>query len=128
MKQKYIQDSKYRINCTMSKNIWKALKGAKSEQHWEDIVGYSIEQLCQHLESQFTSEMSWDNFGSYWEIDHIIPKNTFNFNSYQDKQFKLCWSLENLRPLSKTDNRCRPKDGSDILNKVKQNVLSHFES
>lgn len=99
---------------TISSAIYNALKGRKSERHWEDLVNYSIEELKQHLESQFTPEMTWNNMGEYWEIDHIIPQNLFHYESEQDKQFKICWSLKNLRPLEKVKNKSRPKDGRDI--------------
>ena len=75
---------------------------------------FTIQQFKTYFESQFTPEMFWDNYGTYWEIDHIVTKKLFVFNSYEDEQFKICWSLANLRPLEKSLNRQRPKDGSDI--------------
>lgn len=119
--QEYKNDPMYKLNRSISKAVWEALKGNKLEQHWEDIVGWSIEQLKQHLEKQFTSDMNWNNYGSYWEVDHIIPKNTFTINS-----FKICWSLPNLRPLEKKANKSRPKDGSDISDDVKQIILGQY--
>ena len=103
--------------------IWTALRENKSERHWEDLVPYTLQELKQHIESQFTSEMTWDNYGTYWEIDHIIPQNTFNFTSEKDIEFKMCWSLPNLRPLEKSLNRKRPKDGRDIPENIKQKLL-----
>lgn len=120
---KYKDNAKYKLNRAISKAVYEALKGAKSEQHWEDLVNYSIQDLKEHLESQFTSEMSWDNFGNYWEIDHIVPRNLFNFNSSEDHDFKICWSLMNLRPLYWLDNRRRPKDGRDISKDIKNKIL-----
>ena len=61
--------------------------------------------------------------GEYWEIDHIIPLNLFNYESEQDEQFKICWSLANLRPLEKIANKKRPKDGSDISKEQAINIL-----
>ena len=111
---KYGQDNKYRLKRIMSSAIYCALKGRKSERHWEDLVNYNIQDLKEHLESQFDENMTWDNMGNYWEIDHIIPQNLFSYESEQDEQFKICWSLANLRPLEKSLNRSRPKDGRDI--------------
>lgn len=118
--------SKNYLNKNMSVNINKSLQGAKLERHWEDLVSYNLQQLKEHLESQFTSEMFWDNYGSYWEIDHIIPQNTFNFETENDIDFKICWSLMNLRPLEKSANRQRPKDGSDVSEELKQQILNQF--
>ena len=124
-KEKYYTNSQHRLSVVVSSNIYHALKGAKSEQHWEDLVGYTINDLKQHLEKQFTPEMSWGNYGSYWEIDHIIPKNLFNYSSHEDKDFKICWSLNNLRPLTVFENRSRPKNGSDISNELKYKILNN---
>lgn len=91
---------------------------------WPVKVGYTAKELKKHLESQFTSKMSWLNYGEYWELDHIIPKDSFTFNSYEDKAFKICWSLMNLRPLTISENRSRPHDGSDILKDTKDNIMN----
>jgi 5-methylcytosine-specific restriction endonuclease McrA len=29
--------------------------------------------LLSYLESQFTTDINWENYGIYWEIDHIKP-------------------------------------------------------
>ena len=36
-------------------------------------MGCNYETYKQHLESLFTDEMNWGNYGDYWEIDHILP-------------------------------------------------------
>lgn len=62
--------------------------------------------------------MNWKNHGSYnyqswddnnpltwtWNIDHIIPQSLLPFSSMNDENFKKCWSLNNLRPLSSKKN------------------------
>lgn len=136
-KQKYQQENKDRRNTynntykqknklafNFSNNMRFALKGTKSGCHWETLVPYSLQQLKEYLESQFTPEMSWNNYGSYWEVDHIIPQNLFNFTNPTDKEFQICWSLKNLRPLEKIANRNRPKDGRDIPEELKQQILN----
>jgi len=55
--------------------------------------------------------MNWDNYGSYWEVDHIIPRKTFNYNKPEDIGFQICWALDNLQPLTKKENL---KKGSKI--------------
>lgn len=120
-KQRY---EKNKLGKLVSNAINCSLKGAKAGRHWEDLVPYTLEQLRQHIESQFIPPMSWDNYGTYWELDHIIPQNLFNFNSPEDKDFQVCWSLANLRPLEKSLNRQRPKDGSDIPEVLKVRIYS----
>ncbi len=48
--------------------------------------------------------MSWENYGSYWWLDHIKPRSSFNYESPDDKELKECWALENLQPLEKIAN------------------------
>jgi hypothetical protein len=36
--------------------------------------------------------------------DHIIPQSKLQYTSMKDENFKKCWSLENLRPLSAKQN------------------------
>lgn len=101
-----------------SMGICHALAGNKQERHWETLVPYTYEELKEYIESLFTPEMNWDNYGEYWELDHIIPQGTFSFTSEQDHDFKICWSLLNLRPLEVSLNRKRPRDGSDISKEI----------
>lgn len=120
-KQRY---KKNKLSRLVSNAIGRGLKGAKNERHWEDLVPYSLSQLKRYIERQFTPEMNWDNYGEYWELDHIIPQNLFNLLSSPDSQdFQICWSLRNLRPLTVSENRSRPKDGSDILDKQRRYIL-----
>lgn len=123
----YKNNSIYKLNRIMSKSIWDALKGLKADRHWENIVEYTLEELKEHLESQFNENMTWDNMGNYWEIDHIVPKNQFQYKTEQDIEFKICWSLLNLRPLEKIANKSRPKDGRDIPDNTKQQILNQFK-
>lgn len=67
------------------------------------LVGCSTQSLRTHLESLFQAEMNWSNYGSYWELDHKIPVNSFNIH---DRQQRLaCFHFTNLQPLSKHQNR-----------------------
>ncbi len=68
------------------------------------MVGYTTEELKEHLETQFKKGMAWDNYGKKWHIDHIIPRSKFNYIYYDDIDFKRCWALTNLQPLWAKEN------------------------
>lgn len=90
---------KNKLKIAMSGGMRKSLQsGSKDGAHWESLVDYTLDDLKQHLESQFWKNMSWDNYGK-WHIDHIRPVASFDFQSPDDPGFKLCWALENLRPM-----------------------------
>lgn len=126
-KEKKAKDVGYRINCNLSTALSRILRdttGKLNSDYFLSYLVYSKDEFRSHIESQFTSEMSWNNYGTYWGLDHIIPKNQFHFESYDDKEFKLCWSLMNLRPLSIEDNLKRPKDGSDVSEDLRLSILN----
>ena len=60
------------------------------------FLGCSKEFFIKYLESQFTPEMNWDNYGTYWEIDHIHPLSKGGAFHYT-----------NTQPLTITDNRIK---------------------
>jgi len=91
---------KNRLSCGISNAIRKSLTINKNGRHWENLVNFTLQDLKTHLEKQFKDDMTWENYGQYgWHIDHIKPIVSFNFESYNDPEFKQCWSLENLQPL-----------------------------
>ena len=92
-----------KISDAVSCGIRNSLIKGKNGFHWETLVGYTIDDLINHLEKQFTTGMSWDNYGK-WEIDHIIPISFFKYVTYIDTEFRMCWRLENLQPLWAEDN------------------------
>jgi len=104
VRKRYRTDVSYRINQNMSTSIRKSLKGKKKNKHWEDIVGYTKEQLITDIESKFTPEMSWENYGTYWHIDHQKPKSLFNITTYDCQELRDCWALSNLHPLEAKEN------------------------
>lgn len=93
----------YRLNKSMSSLIWRALKENKNGNSWKQMVPYTLDELMNHLESQFKAGMSWDNYGE-WHVDHIIPRSKFSFKSHNDIEFLDCWGLHNLQPLWASEN------------------------
>jgi len=98
-------DAKYKIRMSIGRSIRRHIQNGKDNKHCEDILGYTFEELKQHLESLFQKGMNWDNYGFYgWHIDHKLPISSFNFEFTTDEEFKECWGLNNLQPLWAKDN------------------------
>lgn len=97
-------DIQFKLRNIVSGRINKAIK---KENSILIILNYSMEELKKHLELQFDENMSWENYGhgkNCWHIDHIIPDSKFQYQSENDEEFKVCWCLDNLRPLWCVDN------------------------
>ncbi len=58
--------------------------------------GLSIADMRLWFESQFTTEISWDNFGATWQFETLVPTNWFNWNN--PDELRLCWNFTNIRP------------------------------
>lgn len=113
-------DPTYKLSHYISGRIRKILGkfGHKKKGSCINHLDYSFQELKEHIEQQFESWMNWDNQGVYdpetwddndpstwkWQLDHIIPVSTFNYTSMEDEEFKKCWALTNLRPLSAKQN------------------------
>jgi hypothetical protein len=67
-----------------------------------DYIGCNIQYVREWLEYNFTNEMNWDNYDTFWSIDHVIPVCKFDL-TIEDEKFKCCnWSnlipVQNLAP------------------------------
>src|ERR1700722_3055930 len=97
---------KLRKNCSIA--VRRMLKKNNSSKYGHSIMQflpYSVEGLKTHLENLFDENMSWDNYGKYWEKDHIIPQSDLPYASMEDENFGKCWALSNLRPYPAKQNR-----------------------
>lgn len=98
---------KGKLNHNIGVSVRKALHGEKLGRQWRALVDFTVDQLKNHLEKRFEPGMTWENYGTFWEIDHKIPVSVFNFSKPEDIDFRLCWSLKNLQPLESKQNRCK---------------------
>lgn len=76
---------------------------SKNKKLTFDFLPYTVNNLIEHLEKQFTKGMNWNNYGK-WHIDHIRPDCSFYYRNVEDKEFQECWALKNLQPLWAIDN------------------------
>lgn len=94
-----------RINLNISRAIHLALHEKKNGRKWESLVGYTLDKLFKRLEFTMPDGCSWDDYlNGKLHIDHIIPISAFQYNGPEDKAFKKCWNLENLRLLPAHEN------------------------
>jgi hypothetical protein len=100
-KERRDNDPLFNLTNRLRCRLWKYLKilNITKKNKTFDIVGCSSEFLKEHLETQFTDGMTWDN-RSEWHIDHIIPLSSAKT---EDELYKLC-HYENLQPLWAEDN------------------------
>ena len=102
---------KIRVAGNLRNRLYKAV--TKKFQGIMSLVGCELDELLLHLENQFIEGMTWDNYGTYWEIDHIKPCNAFDLEDLNE-QLK-CFHYTNLQPLTVTENRKKSSKWTTIL-------------
>jgi len=103
IKEKRKVDFNFRLSEVLRSKIHKMLNGKKTS--YQHITGCDIDTLKKWLEFQFDSNMNWSNFGTYWQIDHVIPISIFDFEKERDK--RVCFRWKNLQPLKKEENQSK---------------------
>jgi hypothetical protein len=115
-KEQYENNPTYKLRSLVTRAIGYAIK--KHNLSVTKYLPYSFDELRNHLEFQFESWMNWENHGVYdpkiwndnnrstwtWNVDHIIPQSDLSYKSMEEDNFRKCWALENLRPLSAKQN------------------------
>jgi hypothetical protein len=86
--------------------LWKYVTGKSKKGIYLETFGVKTwQELRNHFEKQFTPEMNWLNYGGKygWQIDHKIPCSKFDLTNQE--QIKICFNINNLRPVWAHDNR-----------------------
>lgn len=85
------------------RNIRKRLRDAfKGKGGCMSVVGCSHDELMIHLQSKFTEGMYFNNYGTYWHVDHIVPLSRFDLSD--PYQVKMANHWTNLQPLEAKRN------------------------
>jgi hypothetical protein len=98
-------DPLYKLISNFRTAIYQVLKESNVEKNksYFDILGYTPEELINHLEKQFKDDMTWDNYG-IWHVDHKLPITSFDIQEMGDEEFMKCWCLDNLQPMWGEEN------------------------
>ena len=94
---------RYAVYQRLKRGVQRGMKDKAANSNWSDYLGYSVGELIDHIESQFTDGMGWHNM-SEWHIDHVVPICAFDIQSADSEDFKRCYSLDNLMPVWAEDN------------------------
>jgi hypothetical protein len=95
------RDPTFRLSIVLRSRLYDALKGKRRSGSAVRNLGCTLEQAVAHIERQFQSGMTWDNWGK-WHIDHIRPMCSFDLTV--PEQLAVACHYTNLRPLWAADN------------------------
>ena len=97
---RYQSDPIYKIKQDQKRKYQYAIKKDKQLRNW--------------IEYNFTPEMNWDNYSSYWDIDHVVP--ICQWNLLDSIQVAICYDWKNMQPYPKNHNMTKKGkiDYSDV--------------
>ena len=97
-------DTGRRLEKRLHHRFWSMMKGQRmnSVTMWENTE-FADADLMTHLEPLLVGEMTLDNYGPLWHIEHAIPCVAYDHSNPQD--VLRCWSRANIRPLLGLENR-----------------------
>jgi len=96
-------DPLFKLKCNLRASSGKAFKGKSKPATTEKLLGCSYNDFKDYIESQFVGNMSWNNYGDAWHIDHIIPLAVIE-NVNQIELIESLCHFSNLQPLLTSDN------------------------
>jgi hypothetical protein len=102
VRQRYATDIQFKLANIIRSRLIRVLKGRRKGVKTLELLGCSFNELKLHLESGFDEKMTWDNHGTYWHVDHIIPLAVFDLTDEED--LRAACNYRNLQPLEATAN------------------------
>lgn len=100
--QRRLLDPGYRLKQNLRGRVSRALKGFSKTACTQELLGMGIPEFKIYLQGQFLPGMTWENYGSVWELDHIKPCASFTLSS--SVQQHECFNWSNCQPLFAEDN------------------------
>ncbi len=101
-KRRLDENPAIRLKSNLRSRVAHAIIKGKGEKYYrtEKLVGCTLKFLQLYIESKFLPTMTWENYGKYWHIDHIIPCRVFDLT--KDYEQKACFHYTNMQPLFAT--------------------------
>lgn len=97
-----LKDSLYRLQCSIRTLISQSFKTqyTKKSKKTVEILGCSYEEFKKFIENKFDENMNWNNYATYWQLDHIIP---ISWATNEEEVYKLNY-YQNFQPKYWKDN------------------------
>ena len=98
----------------LRKRIWKCLKNKSNSS--KELLGCEITFYLDWISFTMTEKMSWNNYGTYWNIDHLIPLK--NFDLTKEDEAKKAFNWKNTWAMKSNENFIKK-------NIIHENVIQH---
>jgi hypothetical protein len=114
-------ESETNINYRLKKSLAARLRNVLNKNDTTmNYIGCNIQYLREWFTYNFTCDMNWDNYGSFWSIDHIIPVCKFDLTNETEKL--QCWNWSNLMPVIVKYNSSKKQVNMDQINYILKRI------
>jgi hypothetical protein len=120
---RYLTNFNYKVKQCMRSRIRKLLK-TKSLSTLS-YVGCKSYKFKLFLGYQFTDGYNYENYGTFWQIDHVIPCSFFDFS--KEENIKKCFNWTNCQPLVNRDNNSKNDQIDQNLINSHKKIVESFE-
>jgi hypothetical protein len=123
-KERKEKDPSFKIYENCRKRIWKVLRKSKTNKT-NELLGCSKIFYQMWLEYTFDTSITWSNYGTAWDIDHVVPIDSFNL---EDKEEILkCFNWRNTRSLDKQENGKKSNNIDQSYISLQKKDLEQFD-
>ena len=118
MKTYFIKFPEKRYAQSARRRAYKMLKGTKKyyDEYLDCTPDFLHSWINFYIEQSEYSDMTLENYGKYWQIDHVVPCSLWDLNN--DHHRANCFHWSNLCPMTAEDNASKK-------NKIKTEQILH---
>ena len=102
-KQRREEDPQFRVISSLRSRLSNLISNNNHSNTLSTYLRCSDQFFFSWLQFQFDEYMNWNNFGTYWHVDHVKPVAMYNHDNEAAKY--ECWNWRNLRPLEASENK-----------------------
>lgn len=118
VKQRIKRDPNFALKILLRARLQNALKASNAKKLCKtlDLIGCSINELKEYIQSKFQPGMTWENRGiKTWNLDHLIPCSSFDLTKIEEQ--RKCFHFTNLYPRWATTDIAL-ENGSDQIGNI----------
>lgn len=106
-------DVQFKLCSTLRTRLRDAIKTNQKRGSAVGLLGCTVSELVNYLESKFATGMNWNNHGLHgWHLDHIKPLCSFDLTDIA--QLTEACHYSNLQPLWAADNYAKARPGARV--------------
>jgi len=117
-------DPKYKFTCNMRKRMHQLIKSGSKSASTLELLGCGPKDVKFWIEFQFKDGMTWENHGSVWHFDHVIPCALFDQEDPEEQA--KCWHWTNYQPMFGSKNMSKGHRISKEDIEAHDNILNEF--